>query len=101
MTGDINRRIGSYHTYLPAGLYYKCFLKSPSLLKGYLHRGKYLKNIEVDIYEYIKNNGGVPVKKFVEGKNTEWIFCSVSLVYEAFDYAYEKYGGKKYQFVIQ
>ena len=98
MTGNFDKRVRGYHTYLPQGMYYKCFLKNPSLKKGRLGIYKYYVKIEKEIFQNIKDAGGevieMATRKVNEGE-TEWIYANEKMIEDAFDLAYEKYGGKR------
>ena len=97
MTGNFHKRVGSYHTYLPSGFYYKCFLKNPTRLKGDMDLHNYYVMIEKEIFKNVVANGGEVISMNIRRKNdgeTEWIYASEKMIEDAFDDAYEKYGGK-------
>jgi len=97
MAGNFDNRIRSYHTYLPQGFYYKCFLNKPSLKKNGLDTFRYYVMIEREIFNNIVANGGQIIHMAIRKKNrgeTEWIYASEKMIEDAFDAAYEKYGGK-------
>ena len=97
MTGNFDNRIRGYHTYLPQGMYYKCFLRNPSLKKADLDTYKYYVKIEKEIFKTIKEMGGevieMQTRKLNDGE-TEWIYTDEKTIEYAFDVAYAKYGGK-------
>ena len=96
IAGNFDKRIKNYHTYLPAGLYYKCFLNRPSLKRKGLDFATYYHVIEKEILEDIRSQGGVVIKMSIRVRNggeTEWIYASEKQILNAFDRAYKKYGG--------
>jgi len=97
MTGHFDKRIRGYHTYLPQGMYYKCFLRNPSLKKEGMDTYSYYVKIEKEIFRKIKELGGEVIEmetRKVNNGETEWIYASEKIIEAAFDLAYEKYGGK-------
>ena len=96
MTGNFHNRIGNYHTYLPEGVYFKCFLKNPKKLRGDLSLEKYYKKIEKEIFKGIVDEGGKAISMSIRWRNegkTEWVYASEEQIENAFDTAYRKYGG--------
>ena len=97
MSGNFDNRIKNYHTYLPQGVYYKCFLKNPSLKKNGFDTFSYYVKIEKEIFNDIKLNGGIVISSSIRKHNngeTEWIYANEKMIEDAFDKAYEMYGGK-------
>ena len=97
MTGHFHNRIGSYHTYLPEGIYFIAFLKNPSKLRGDMDLTRYYVMIEKEISKDIKRLGGLAITMAIRYKDegeTEWIYCNQDMIDEAFENAYKKYGGK-------
>lgn len=97
MSGNFDNRIRNYHTYLPGGVYYKCFLKNPSRKKEGQNIQNYYVRIEKEIFSNIVLNGGKVINMNIRRKNqgdTEWIYASEKMIEDAFDDAYIKYGGK-------
>ena len=103
MTGNFHKRIGSYHTYLPEGVYYKCFLKNPTKLKGDMDTQKYYTMIEKEIFKNILEFGGKSISMHIRIKDegrTEWVYANSKMIEDAFDLAYQKYGGKNTDLTI-
>jgi len=103
MTGNFDKRIRSYHTYLPQGMYYVAFLKNPSLKKNGMDTYEYYVKIEKEIFENVKAFGGEVIKMDIRKHNngeTEWIYANEKMIEKAFDLAYIKYGGKRTDLVI-
>jgi hypothetical protein len=78
-------------------MYYKCFLRNPSLKKGDLDTFRYYVKIEKEIFKTIKDSGAevieMQTRKLNDGE-TEWIYTDEKTIEHAFDLAYAKYGGK-------
>lgn len=97
MTGHFDKRAKNYHTYLPQGMFYKCFLRNPTLEKNGLDTYQYYVKIEKEIFKNIKEFGGEVIEMQTRRRNngeTEWIYASEKMIEDAFDLAYEKYGDK-------
>lgn len=97
MTTSFHNRIAGYHTYLPAGLYYKALLENPSIHRDGLNLNKYYMKIEKEIFQDIKMHGGEVIKMKIRKNNlgeTEWIYTNEKLIDDAFGRAYDKYRGK-------
>ena len=97
MSGNFDKRVRGYHTYLPQGMYYKCFLRNPTKLKGKLSIHEYYVKIEKEIFRTIQALGGEVIEmqtRKINNGETEWIYASEKMIEDAFDLAYEKYGGK-------
>ena len=97
MTSHFHNRIGSYHTYLPEGIYFVAFLKNPTKLKGDMNLATYYVMIEKEIFNDIKEHGGRVITQAIRYNNegeTEWIYCNQKQIDDAFERAYVKYGGK-------
>ena len=98
---QFHKRISGYHTYLPQGVYMKCFLKNPTkLIENYntteSHR-TYYQAIERDIFNDIKSRGGEPIWMAIREKNegfTEWIYASEKMIEQSFRKAQRKWGGR-------
>ena len=98
MTTHFDNRIKNYHTYLPKGVYYKCFLKNPSKKKNGMDTASYYITIEKEIFEDVKSLGGQVITMDIRKHNygeTEWIYASERMIEDAFTIAYGKYGGVK------
>lgn len=98
MATSFQHRIGGYHTYLPKGLYYKCLLENPSLQQNGKSDKAYYTMIEKEIFQDVKDHGGEVITMRIRKRDygeTEWIYADEKTIEDAFDRAYEKYGGKR------
>ena len=53
--------------------------------------------IEKEIFKDVKEQGGRVITQSIRRNNegeTEWIYCNQKMIDDAFERAYEKYGGK-------
>jgi len=96
MTGNFHNRIGNYHTYLPEGVYYKCFLENPTEKQNNMSLKNYYTMIEKEIFSDILRLGGKVISMNIrykdEGK-TEWVYANEKIIEKAFNEAYKKYKG--------
>ena len=96
MTTNFDKRLRGYHTYLPKGFYYKCFLKNPKTVRGHPGDARLFKKIEHEIFEDVKAHGGKAVyidNRWHNDGETEWVYSKEKIIYDAFRRAYDKYGG--------
>ena len=96
MTTSFDNRIKNYHTYLPKGVYYKCFLKNPTQKRNGMDVASYYIHIEREIFDDVKTLGGQVITMDIRKNNygeTEWIYANEQMIEDAFDKAYAKYGG--------
>ena len=97
MTTNFHKRIGSYHTYLPEGMYFQAFLQNPSLKRKGRENTSYYIAIEKEIFRRIEDLGGEVVKMEVrktDNLRTEWIYTNQATIDKAFREADIKYSGK-------
>ena len=98
MTTSFDNRIRNYHTYLPKGMFFKCFLNNPTKKKSGMELAAYYKLIEKEIFEHVKALGGQVITMDIRKHNygeTEWIYANEKMIEKAFDDAFDKYGGVK------
>lgn len=115
MAIDFNKRMESYHTYFPEGVYYNAFLENPPVRattrgnpKEETKKMKYTK-IEKDIVKHIIDNGGKLIYSSTRSKNpneqkegaTEWIYTNENTIHQAFSWAQKKYNGKVHLFYLE
>ena len=103
MSTNFNKRLYGYHTALPGGLYFKCFLKNPTVNRNGMVFARYYEKIEKEIFKDIKEHGGEVIEMDIRHKNqgeTEWVYASEQIIEDAFDRAYEKYKGKRTDLII-
>ena len=115
-TSSMNKRMDTYHTYFPEGVYYEAFLIDPPVRGQQTRTVSKLKKkkehyleIEKFIIDYILRQAGTKrihstsrirnVNENWEGE-TEWIYCKEENIHKAFIAAEKKYGGKKYLFYL-
>jgi hypothetical protein len=104
---DLSNRTENYHTYYPLGVYMVAFLNEiparkylRSMKKDMSTKELYLE-IEKFIFNTVIRNGGKRLHTTTRVKNqnnkmegeTEWIYCSVNDIHEAFSEAQIKFGG--------
>ena len=117
-TSSMNKRMDTYHTYFPEGVYYTAFLIDPpvrgqqtrtmSKVKLKTRTEKYLE-IEKFIIDYVLKQPGT--KRVFStsrirnanalGGETEWVYCDEDDIHKAFLTAQEKYGGKAHLFYLE
>lgn len=98
LTTNFQKRIGSYHTYLPEGMYFQAFLQNPSLKRNGREDASYYLAIEKEIFHRVEELGGEVVKMEIRKTNnlrTEWIYTNQATIDIAFREADIKYSGKK------
>lgn len=116
-TSSMDKRMDTYHTYFPEGVYYTAFLIDPpvrnqqtrTMSKITKKKSKYLE-IEKYIIDYIlKQPGTKRVYSTTRVRNvneenlgeTEWVYCNEKDIHEAFTSAQEKYFGKIHLFYLE
>ena len=113
-TSSMNKRMDTYHTYFPEGVWYDAFLIDPpvrgqqtrTMSKLKKKREHYLE-IEKFIIDHILRQAGTKrvhsttrirnVNENWEGE-TEWIYCKEENIHKAFIAAQKKYSGKMHLF---
>ena len=96
MTTNFDNRIRNYHTYMPKGVFYKCFLKNPTKKREGMDTPSYYIKIEKEIFSDVQQNGGKVITMDIRKHNydeTEWIYANEEKIEDSFDKALEKYGG--------
>jgi hypothetical protein len=104
---DLSHRTENYHTYFPLGVYMVAFLNEiptrkylRSMKKDMSTKELYLE-IEKFIFNTVIKNGGKRLHSTTRVKNqnnkmegqTEWVYCSVDDIHNAFSEAQVKFGG--------
>ena len=95
-TTEFDKRIRSYHTYLPQGMFYVAFLKNPEN-KTDLPITQFYRKIEKEIFDKVKELGAEVIEMPTRKKNngeTEWFYTDEKTIETAFDFAYKKYKGR-------
>ena len=96
MSMNFHKRIANYHTYLPEGVYYKCFLENPTKNQNDMTLKNYYTMIEKEIFNKILLLGGKAISMNIRYKDegrTEWVYANEKIIEKAFDDAYKKYKG--------
>ena len=115
-TSSMNKRMDTYHTYFPEGVYYESFLIDPpirgqqtrTMTKIRKKKEVYLE-IEKYIIDHILRQAGTKrvhstsrirnANENWEGE-TEWIYCKEENIHKAFTAAQKKYGGQMHLFYL-
>ena len=90
-----NRLELGYHTYYPMGFYYVAFLENPTKEKKGRTHLSYYKAIETFIFDNIVGKNVFTDARSVKEGRTEWIYTNLESIYDAFEKAFEKFGGKR------
>ena len=113
-SGDLARRSQDYTTYFPQGVYMLAFLtniKGKRILRNQKTKtGRFLREeIELYIIDYISTHNGKKLystdrvrrpNATLEGQ-TEWVYCSVETLHEAFIDAGKEYNANVELFYLQ
>ena len=111
MALNFDKRLHQYDTGSPAGVYIVAYLKNP--LKGVVLEGlsndkrravltNHYKAVENFIHDYVTENGGKNhLMQIRSGGKTEWFYCSINVLDEAFERAKKKFGGSLSLFDIE
>ena len=124
---NFQKRIDTYHTYFPNGMYMVAFLEDPPIpkltrsnqTKIYIEEtntykypdaklSQFLK-IEKFILKYLDTNGGKRIHSTSRVRNqneqrqgeTEWIYTNDQTIHEAFTEAQKKFGGKTHLYYLE
>ena len=115
MSLDLSKRLDDYITYFPNGVYMIAFLANPPVrvrdtryVSQETKKSKYSK-IEKDIFDYLVSKKAVQIHSPARVRNlndrkegqTEWFYCSEELIHEAFQQAYDKFGGDGHLFTFE
>ena len=117
-TSSMNKRMDTYHTYFPEGVYYSAFLIDPPVqtlqtrTMKKIPKTKTEKYLEIEkfIIDFVlKQPGTQRVFSTTRVRNandalsgqTEWVYCNEEDIHKAFVAAQEKFGGKVHLFYLE
>ena len=114
MSMNFSSRAEAYHTYFPLGVYMIAFLENPQPMRvtrsqPQLSKREYYLKVERWIMDYIAKNGGQRIYSTTRVHNanvakegeTEWFYCTETLIHQAFIEAEKKFNGIIHLFYLE